>query len=71
MLIKILCIWIIDTNLSISDCLSDRFHLRSGSTSNLFLVLFFKFNKSEKYLSHRYVLAKDKPNLIIKLNKCG
>ena len=52
------CIFILSTNLSIYVCVSDRVHLGSGSTSNLFIFLFFKLKESEKVLSHRYVLAK-------------
>ena len=65
-----MCICSIVTILSISDCVSDRVHLRIGSTSNLFLFLFFKFNKSKAALSHRIVIAKGKIYLINKLNKC-
>ena len=65
-----MCICIIYTNLSIFVCVSDRVNLRSGSTSNFFIFLFFKFNKSEKAILHRYVLVKGKIYLIIKLKKC-
>ena len=57
-----MCICIRDTNLLISVCVS--VYLISGLTSNLYIFLFFKFNKSEKTLSHRYVLEKGKIYLI-------
>ena len=59
------CICILSTNLSISVYVSDKVHLRSGSISNLFLF-YFQIEKSEKVLSHRYVLAKVHKYLIIK-----
>ena len=63
-----MCICILSTNLSISVYVSDKVHLRSGSISNLFLF-YFHIEKSEKVLSHRYVLAKVHKYLIIKLKK--
>ena len=36
------CICILGTNLSIDGRVSDRVHLGSSSTSNLFIFLFFK-----------------------------
>ena len=58
------------TNLSIFVCVSDRVNLRSGSTSNFYIFLYFYFSNLTN-LKRPFYIGLHKIYLIIKLKKCG
>ena len=62
------CICILGTSLSIYGCVSDRVHLGSSSTSNLFFFLFFKLKNPRRFFHIHMCLQKLKYSYITIVN---